>query len=215
MFCSDCGSPQLTYEAGSAVAEAPGDPSVTALRDVHWKAAIGAAVTFAVPVGVLCAPIQALSHGWCLWVLGGAIAAVGLYQRRSAGRPLARSVGTRIGTIVGMISAAVATAFNAGALVLLRFFFHGGEAMDKAYEAATQQAWAAAGPLSDEFARWAGVPAADSHQTLDFMLSADGRASMALLTALMSAIGIIVFSMIGGAIGTRIFAARNPSPGTS
>jgi hypothetical protein len=212
MFCAHCGAPQLVYEAGSEAQEGSSQPAAAPLRDVHWKVAIGAAVTFAVPVGVLCAPVQVLSWGWCLWVVGGSIAAVGLYQRRTAGRGLARRTGVRIGTIVGLMAAVVASAFNAGALVVVRYLLHGGDSMDKVYQTATEQAWIAAAPLSDGFAHYVGAPAADTHQTLQFMLSPDGRAAMALLTAVMTSIGITLFSMLGGAIGTRIFSGRAPSP---
>src|SRR5271170_1383370 len=135
MFCPKCGAPQLLYETGTETADGPADPGSHALRDIQWKPAVGAAVTFAVPVGVLCSPVQILSWGWSLWVIGGAIAAVGLYQRRAAVHTLARPAGIRIGTIVGLIAATVACAFNAGAVVFLRYFLHGGDAMDKVYQA--------------------------------------------------------------------------------
>ena len=213
MFCPNCGAPQLLYEAGTETADAPGDAGSHGLRDIQWKAAVGAAVTFAVPVGVLCSPVvPILSGGCCLWVVGGAIAAVGLYQRRAAVRTLARPVGIRIGTIIGIMAATVACAFNAGALVFLRYVLHGGDAMDKAYQATTEQAWAASAPLSAAMARFVGGPPADLHQTLRFMLSPDGRAASAIMTAVMVSLGITVFSMIGGALGTRIFSGRNPSP---
>ena len=62
--------------------DAPGETGGTTPREIQWKAALGAAVTFAVPVGVLCSPaVPVLSAGCCLWVLGGAVAAIGLYQR--------------------------------------------------------------------------------------------------------------------------------------
>ena len=136
-----------------------------ATRDIHWKAAIGAAVTFAVPVGVLCSPVvPILSGGCCLWVVGGAIAAVGLYQRRAAVRTLARPVGIRIGTIIGLMAATVACAFNAGAMVFARYVLHGGDAMDKAYQAAMEQASAASAPLSASVARFLGAPPSDPHR---------------------------------------------------
>jgi len=206
MFCPNCGAPQLLYEAGSGGGEGGDDAAAPAFRDIHWKAAIGSAVTFAVPVGVLCSPVvPILSGGCCLWVVGGAIAAVGLYQRRAAVRALARPVGIRIGTLIGLMAATVACAFNAGALVFVRYVLHGGEAMEKAYQATMEQ-------VSAMTAQLYGGPPAESREAIQFLLSPDGRAASALLTALMTSAGITVFSMIGGALGTRIFSGRDTSP---
>src|SRR5271170_1084243 len=131
MFCSNCGAPQLLYDAESGAGDGSGVAAAPATRDIHWKAAIGAAVTFAVPVGVLCSPVvPILSGGCCLWVVGGAIAAVGLYQRRAAVRTLARPVGIRIGTLIGLMAATVASAFYAGSMVFARYVLHGGDAVD-------------------------------------------------------------------------------------
>jgi hypothetical protein len=209
MFCPNCGAPQLLYDAEGGAGDATGIAATPAVRDIHWKAALGAAVTFAVPVGVLCSPVvPILSAGCCLWVVGGAIAAVGLYQRRAAVRTLARPVGIRIGTIIGLMAATVACAFNAGALVFVRYALHGGEAMEKAYQATMDQ-------VSALTAQFSGGSPAESHEALQFLLSPDGRAASALLTAVMTSAGITVFSMIGGALGTRIFSGRDPSPENS
>jgi hypothetical protein len=206
MFCPNCGAPQLLYDAENGTGEDSNNPVSAPLRDIHWKSAIGAAVTFAVPVGVLCSPVvPILSGGCCLWVIGGAIAAVGLYQRRAAVRSLARAVGIRIGTVIGLMAATVACAFNAGALVFVRYALHGGATMEKAYQATMDQ-------VSALTAQFSGGTPAESHEALQFLLSPDGRAASALLTALMTAAGITVFSMIGGALGTRIFSGRDPSP---
>jgi hypothetical protein len=209
MFCPTCGAPQLLYDATNGGADGSGDAAAPALRDIQWKAAIGAAVTFAVPVGLLCSSVvPILSGGCCLWVLGGAIAAVGLYQRRAAVRTLARPVGIRIGAIIGLMAATVACAFNAGAMVFARYVLHGGDAMEKAYQTMMEQ-------VSALTAQYSGGSPAESHDAMQFMLSPDGRAALALLTALTTAAGITVFSMIGGALGTRIFSGRNPSPENS
>jgi hypothetical protein len=205
MFCPQCGSPQLLYDAGSGGADAPGGDAPAA-RDIHWKAAIGAAVTFAVPVGLLCSPVvPVLSGGCCLWVVGGAVAAVGLYQRRAAVRTLARPVGVRIGTIIGLMAATVACAFNSGALVFARYVLHGGDAMEKAYQTMMDQ-------VSTMTAQMTRASAAESHEAMQFLLSPDGRAASALLSALMTSAGITVFSMIGGALGSRIFSGRGAAP---
>jgi hypothetical protein len=94
----------------------------------------------------------------------------------------------------------------------MRYFLHGEDAVDRAYQTTMEQASAASAPLAASFARFLGVPPSDPHEFLDFVLSPDGRAAWALLTALMTSAGITVFSMIGGALGTRIFSGRDTSP---
>jgi hypothetical protein len=110
----------------------------------------------------------------------------------------------RIGAIIGLMAAAVAAAFNAAAMVVERYVLHGGDAMEKTYQATMEQVSAATMQISS------GSPA-EMRDAMRFLLSPDGQAASALLTALLSSIGIAVFSMIGGALGTRIFSGRNPS----
>jgi hypothetical protein len=204
-FCPTCGAPQLRYEIDSETANGNPQTTLDAVREVRWKQAIGAAVTFAVPVGVLCSPVvPILSAGCCLWVLGGAIAAVALYQRRSGSSVLSRQVGSRIGLIIGVLAATVAAAFNAGSLLVQRYLFHAGEAMDKTYQASMEQGSVMAAQLSN-------LSAAQSQEAIRFWLTPDGRAVLTLLTALLTSIGITVFSAIGGALGSRIFSGRNPA----
>ncbi|AXC11553.1 hypothetical protein ACPOL_2229 [Acidisarcina polymorpha] len=137
-------------------------------------------------------------------MVGGAVAAVGLYQRRAASRLLTRPIGIQIGTIIGVLAAFVASAFNAGSMVFERYILHGGEAMEKAFQSSMEQGSAMA-------AQFISAPPAQAKEALHFWTSPDGRAAATLLTALMTSIGITVFSMIGGALGTRIFSGRNPS----
>jgi len=204
-FCPTCGAPQLRYETDSEAANGNPQNSSDAPREVRWKQAIGAAITFAVPVGLLSSSVvPVLSAGCCLWVLGGAIAAVALYQRRSATPILSRHVGSRIGMIIGLLAAAVATAFNAGSMLFERHVLHAGEAMDKAYQASMEQGSVMAAQLSN-------LSPAQSQEAIHFWLTPDGRAVLTLLTALMTSIGITVFSTIGGALGSRIFSGRNPA----
>jgi hypothetical protein len=212
-FCANCGAPQLRYEAGAEGVNGAVGPGNALHRDIQWKQAVGAAVTFAVPVGVLCSSVVPIvSDGYCLWVVAGAVGAVALYRRRSATRVLPRPVGVRIGAIIGILAAAVAAAFNAGSMLVERYVMHGGEAMDKAYQTIMEQASAATAPMSAAIAHVLGGPPAESRETLQFLLSSDGRAASALMTALMASVGMTVFSMIGGALGTRILSERSPSP---
>jgi hypothetical protein len=208
-FCPNCGSPQLLYDSSGDVANGSTGVAPPALRNVDWKQAIGAAVTFAVPVGLLCSSVvPVLASGCCLWVLAGSIAGVWLYQRRSGTRALPRPVGMRIGTILGLIASAIAAAFNAGATVFVRYVLHGGDAMEKAFQTSMEQGSMMASQLMS-------ASPDQAKEAMRFWLSPDGRAAATLLTAAMFSIGITVFSTIGGALGTRIFSGPNPSVSNS
>jgi hypothetical protein len=205
MFCPHCGAPQLRYEPSEDAVNGNPETAGSGPGEIRWKQAIVAAITFAVPVGLLSSSvIPILSAGCCLWVLGGAIAAVALYQRRSASTMLSRHVGSRIGLIIGILAATVAAGFNAASMLFERYVMHGGEAMEKAYQTSMEQGSALTAQISS-------FSPAQAQEALHFWLSPDGRAAVTLLAALMTSIGITVFSMIGGSLGARIFSGRNPS----
>jgi hypothetical protein len=204
-FCPNCGSPQLLYDSGIDADSGPTAAPPPPPRKIEWKHAIGAAVTFAVPVGLLCSSVvPALASGCCLWVLAGAVAGIGLYKRRSASRILPPSAAMRIGTVLGLMAAAIAAAVNAGAAVFGRYVLHGGDAMEKLFASSMEQGSAMASQMTS-------TSPEQTRQMLQFWLSPDGRAAATLLTAVMFSIGITVFSTIGGALGARIFAGPNTS----
>jgi hypothetical protein len=208
-FCSNCGAPQLRYQMEQEGPDSAAADAGAASRDLQWKQAIGAAVTFAVPVGLLCSSIiPILSDGCCLWVVIGGVGAVGLYQRRSATRLLPRPAGVRIGVIIGILAALVAAIVNAASMVVERYMMHGGEAMDKLFEASMKQG---SDTFATQLAQASPEQAAWANHFWAFWNSPDGRAAATLLTAGVSSVGIILFSMIGGALGSRIFSRRNAS----
>jgi hypothetical protein len=201
--------PQLLYdsggEAGSGSTAAPPPPP----RKIEWKHALGAATTFAVPVGLLCSfAIPAFAFGFFLWTGAGAMAGVWLYQRRSLGHRLGGGAGTRIGTILGLMAAAITAALNAGAIVADRYIFHGGNAIDNMFQAGIKQG-------SDNFNAQLSQPSPDqvefARHFWGFWGSPDGHAAMALTCAAIWALGMVAFSSIGGALGARFFSAPNPS----
>jgi hypothetical protein len=202
-FCPSCGAPQLLYEADADAVNGAADPGTAVPREIRWKQAIGAAVTFAVPVGVLCSLFIPLYGGW-LWVIGGAVGAVGLYQRRSGTRVLARGIGVRIGSIIGILAAAVAAAFSAGSMFVERYVLHSGLAIDKMFEASLKEGL-------DLAARLTQASPEQAASAVRFWSSPEGRATVILVTVVISSIGITVLSMIGGALGSRIFSGRNSS----
>lgn len=204
-FCQHCGSPQFLYDSGGDAGAPSTEVAPPPPRRIDWKHAIGAAAIFAAPVGILCSSIlPAVASGCCLWVLAGAVAAIGLYKRRSACRVLAPSAAMRIGAVLGLMAAAVAAAVNAGAAVFGRYALHGGDAMEKLFASSMQQGSAMASQMM-------ATSPDETREMLRFWLSPDGRAAATLLTAAMFSVGITVFSMIGGALGARIFSGQSAS----
>jgi hypothetical protein len=194
----------IALDAGVEDATFTGTPPPPPPRAVDWKQAMGAAVTFAVPVGLICAAIVPVAPLDCLLVMGGAVAGVWLYRRRLASRALPRPVGARIGTILGLMTAAVALGFNAGSMVVARYVLHGGDAMDKLFDSSLAEG-------SRMAAQWMSSSPDVARQSLQFWLTPDGRAAMTLLGAVLLTVGITLFATIGGAMGARIFSSPGPS----
>jgi len=202
-FCPHCGLPQFLYDSGSDAVARSTDVPPPPPRKIDWKHALGAATTFAVPVGFMCSSVvPALASGCCLWVLAGSVAAVGLYKRRSAFRILPPSVAMRIGTVHGLMASAIAAAINAATLVFSRYALHAGDLIEKTFQSSMEQGSAMASQMVSSSPE-------QTKEMLQFWLSPDGRAAATLLTAVMFSVGITVFSMIGGALGARIFAGPN------
>jgi hypothetical protein len=206
VFCANCGAPQLRLEEGSEDARQGAidrraqrvDP-----RTIPWKSAIGAAVSVAVPVGLLSSRLfPPLSGACCLWGMGASIAAVALYRRRAAAALLDASTGMRIGLLVGLLSSFSSAAANAAWLLIHRYALHGGTLMDRNWETQMEQATQATAQLFPQ------LPQQASQMSLHFWLSPDGRAAGELLNAIVFSVGMLVFSTIGGALGARIFTTR-------
>jgi hypothetical protein len=206
-FCPACGSPQFLYDSGNEAdvrsTEVPPPPQ----RKVEWKHAINAAATFAAPVGLLCSfAIPVFPFGFFLWATAGSVAGVWLYRRRSLRRRLDGGAGTRIGTILGLMAAAITAALNAGAILADRYIFHSGNAIDNLFEAGVKQGL-------DNFNAQMAQPSPDQVEFAahfwGFWGSPDGHAAMTLLSAAIWAIGMVAFAAIGGALGARIFSGPN------
>jgi hypothetical protein len=204
LFCPSCGAPQVKFdplpegESGYAGAS-PMRPAVPAQR-VSWKEAVKAALIVAVPSGILSA-ISVLSWGCCLWVVGGAALAIGLYQKRDPGFQLDARSGFRIGALAGLVAAYTSVAVTALWRVFSRFVLHQGAEIDRAYEAAMRQVSASAIQSNPE-------AQAQLKTMLHLLMSPDGRAGLILWSSVLSAFGIVLFSALGGVLGVRLFAPR-------
>lgn len=205
-FCPNCGAPQLRFEptdehaallSGRSLGQGFVDP-----EGISWKHAVGAAVTVAVPMGLLSSSLlPGASLGCCLWVVGGAVGAVALYHRRAASAMLNIGAGARIGAVAGVIAAFVASMINGLQMVFQRFALHSGAEIDTEMQKVIDQ-------MSASVSQSPPQSQAQMQDMLHFFSSPDGRAAMMLMASASSAVAIVLFSAIGGALGARIFASR-------
>lgn len=204
-FCAHCGAPQLSVEATDPALQQQ-QQAVRFRGDtphVNWRAAILCALLVAIPVGLL----SALTGGYSLFGIAGGFAAMALYRRRSSANTDGR-IGWRIGSILGGASAFLATVVYATQALIDRYWLHQGSAMDREFQALTQQsidyvarAMLQQGPQPPEVAKAV-------QRFTSFMLSPDGHAAQQLSVAVVMSLGMTLFAATGGAIAGRILALR-------
>ncbi len=202
LFCPHCGAPQLRYEPSDEPAPAytgsrPSSSSGRAIDAVAWKEAIIAAVLVSVPVGLLSSFLDFGS----LWAIAGGIATVSLYRRR-VGIPPSSKMGWRIGALLGVTAAFVATAIDSLTLIIQRYAMHNGVELDTRFHLLAQQ-------ITDQFNHSDPQAATLMPWFVKFWLSPDGTAALVLMGAAVSACSMILFSSAGGAIGARITSLGN------
>lgn len=201
VFCPNCGSPQLRFEpSDEQMVSSAGKPGHADSAGVAWKQAISSAVTVAVPMGILTA-LPLVNLGFFLWIVGGAMMAVALYNRRASVSLLNAGTGARIGLIAGLVAAATATLLNGLGLLAQRFLLHTGPLIDDELKVFAEQ-------MTQRMAQSPAPQQAQMQVIVSFLLSPDGKAVWMLTAASMSAAGIVAFAAAGGALGARVFAAR-------
>ena len=212
VFCQNCGSPQLRIESSDILSAEERDDSrgVTPTRDIAWKAAIRAALIVFVPVALLSSVINFS----CLWVIGGGIAAVGLYRRWASNQLDTRS-GLRIGMVVGLLVALTTSAVDGISMVVQRFGTHNAHDIDDRWNSTLQPMIQQMQQSYDQTAHSNPEAAAQIISMIHFWQSPDGKAAGVLMAYALLAAGIVVFSAVGGVLGTRIFGNRRASLGRS
>jgi hypothetical protein len=207
IFCPDCGSPQIRFDA--LTEEAPLGVQARQLQSrgqgIFWKAAIQASLWVGVPAGILSA-VTVLSRGCCLWVTGGAMVAILLYHQRAPDSHIGPKQGLRIGAVAGIIAAYSAVAATAISRVIERFVLHRGSEIDHFYDAILKQLYDSM--LHQSMTLMQSNPEAQAqwHNYAHFLLTPDGRAAFTLMNSVTSSIGIVIFSAIGGVLGVKLFA---------
>src|SRR5579875_869686 len=122
-FCSHCGAPQLVVDTSEPVGTPPLPQRLgTDTSRIQWRVGITSALLVAIPVGLLSALYGSMST---VLVIAGGFGAIFLYRRRSNGMTDGR-MGWRLGAILGMAAAAIATATDAVQLVVERYWLHHG-----------------------------------------------------------------------------------------
>jgi hypothetical protein len=222
-YCPACGLPQLTYLAaetsvalGDGVTQSANGAAsgLTGMADgIAWRPAMKAALMLAVPAGVLCSGVTVIGPSLgLLWMSGAAAWAVGLYFKRNRPGWLTWGAGARIGLVTGLFASWLTLSVNGVALWVNRVVMHQGSQMDSLWASEVENSL----QLSQQMVAQMGMTTAQAAQSTQFsrawMLSAEGRAGIALSTFLAGAIFLILFAMIGGALGARLLAQpRRPS----
>jgi hypothetical protein len=184
---------------------------------VSWRPALRSAVILGIPAGVLCSGLTPIGQSLGLvWMLGAAAWAVSLYAKRA--RPggltggLTMGAGARIGLVTGLFASWLTVGVNGTQLWLSRFVFHQGSEIDSLLQTTVEKSL----QLSQQMIVGMGVASAQMAQSQQLnrsmMLSAEGRAGMVLSGFLSGAAFLVLFAVIGGAVGARFLAhPRRPS----
>lgn len=197
-FCPHCGAPQLRYEAPE---EAPVQTNTTPAQrigargdftSIRWREAIRAAAILAVPAGLL----SSLLGLEALWVIAGGIAVISLYRRHTGILP-SSGMGWRLGALLGLFAAAIATATDGITLVVQRYALHQGAVLDQRYHDLAKQ-------LTDQLVRSNPQAATVLPGFLHFWITPDGTAAMVLINATGLVVSMLIFAAAGGALGARL-----------
>jgi hypothetical protein len=217
-YCPSCGLPQLIYVAAELPLVPFGDDAdvkngnavagLAGLADgIAWRPALRAALMLAIPAGVLCSGLIPIGQSLGMfWIIGAAAWAVSLYSKRTNPGRLSMGNGARIGLVTGLFASWLTLSVNGVALWVARFVLHQGGQMDSMWANEVDSSL----QLSQQMVAQMGMTAAQATQSTQFsrawMLSAEGRAGIALSTFVAGAVFLVLFAMIGGALGARWLA---------
>jgi RNA polymerase subunit RPABC4/transcription elongation factor Spt4 len=206
-YCPFCGLPQLLYAADGPVAQAQPEKWNEAVRDagtVEWKPALRAAVSLAIPAGMLCSMLSPLGIlGLFLMAAAGAWVVV-LYTRSQRPAWITIGAGARIGLVTGVLGSWTAAATTAVTMFAMRFLFHKGKFFDDFWLNFVNQ------QLSQQW-QTMGVDAQTIVLAKSWLLSPEGRAGWVFGAMLLFVAGLLAFAVAGGALGARLLArTRRP-----
>jgi len=203
-FCPTCGMPQLLYSADAVPGQAPPERWNEPIRDasiVDWKRGMRAALTMAVPAGILCSLFSPVSIFGLIWMSVAAAWAVALYLRSQRPAWITTGAGARIGLVTGLLGGWIAAAASGITLFVMRFVLHEGKTLDETWQSV----------IADQVVRqWtqAGIDAQSILMYKSWLLSPEGRAGAMLGAVLLLVTALIFFAVGVGALGAR-FQARS------
>jgi hypothetical protein len=206
-YCPTCGLPRLVYSDDGAQGLPQPERSNEPVRDastVDWKPAIRAAVTLAVPAGLLCSMLSPVSIFGLLLMAMAAAWTVVLYVRSQRPAWITVGAGARIGLVTGLMGSWIAAATTGVTLFVMRFFLHQGKFFDDFWNDFVNQ---------QMVQQWTsmGVDASTIAVTRAWLLAPEGRVGSMLSAILLLAAGLLFFAVGGGALGARLLArSRRP-----
>lgn len=205
-YCPTCGLPQLVYTSDGNPGQAPQEKWTEAVADasvVAWRPALRSAILLAIPAGLLCSGVSRAGALGLFWMTAAAAWAVTLYTRSQRPAWITAGAGARIGLVTGLMAAALAFAVTGLALFLDRFLLHQGTSMDNEWRMFVD----AVVKWSQQILTQMGVPdQGQSTAQKNLMLSPEGHAAYATLNIAGNDAFLVVFAVIGGAIGARLLA---------
>jgi hypothetical protein len=209
-FCPYCGLPQLVYTSESSNGGAQSDRWGEAVRDagaVHWKPALRAALSLAVPAGLFSSMLSPVGIFGLVFMVGAGAWVVGLYMRSQRMAWMTVGTGARIGLVTGVLGGWTAAAMTGLSLYAMRFWLHQGSVFDNFWQNMVNEQISQASP------QWAsmGVDAQTVAATRAWLLSPEGRAGWVLFAVCLLMAALLVLGVAGGALGARFLArARRP-----
>jgi len=207
-YCPTCGLPRLVYSAeGAQGLPQPEHWNEQPVRDastVDWKPAIRAAVTLAVPAGLLCSMLSPVSiFGLFLMAMAAAWTVV-LYVRSQRPAWITVGAGARIGLVTGLMGSWIAAATTGVTLFVMRFLLHQGRFFDDFWNDFVNQ------QLVQQWTSM-GVDTSTIAMTRAWLMAPEGRAGAMLSAVLFLSVGLLFFAVGGGALGARLLArSRRP-----
>lgn len=173
---------------------------------IAWRPALEAAMLLAIPASVLNSVFPSIG----LFCLAAASAlAVNLYARRIRAASIATGAGARIGLVTGLLANWMTLGLSGAHAWSSRFVFHHNAQMDADWTSFVDQSM----QINQNFYSQIGVNSAQFMQEMQLqrlsMLSADGRAGFPLFFFFISALFLVLFSVIAGAITARLLTSSN------
>jgi hypothetical protein len=215
-FCPACGLPQLVYTTDGSSGPAQPERWNEAVRDasmVDWKPALRAALTLAIPAGLLSSGPSPVSIFGLFWMAAAAAWAVMLYVRSQRPAWITIGAGARIGLVTGLLGAWLAFSASGSALFVERFVLHQSSQIDGTYKTfvldtfqeKARQSIEGMGP-SD-----AAPAQAQFAQIQAWLASPEGHAGIWACGFAFNSILLLFFAIGGGALGARLLArSRRP-----